>query len=308
MKIAEPTHDDSSLGRQTTDADSSTKSDPKDLDSGSKPDSLADAITSARKELFKVSSPAEDADDAITLATSKSRKWKPIKQYEKTADSTTDSGNPVVDLTGPGSNRRGTTFATNTNFKERKKTAAATTPGPGKAGKATKEDELKEVVAQVCIKILPGAKDIQETVLGLMHHCLTVLKERDKTACFVNANKSLTAHKLTDFPRDFTDFHDDWDVWDKPMKSFLNTIPAGRGRSFTGSFYFRSTWEPEKLFEKALLKMAAVAKLKGSIAIAVKACQCLNTERAVIFFNVPFCSATSLRDTLRKAMVKQKSD
>ena len=73
----------------------------------------------------------------------------------------------------------------------------------------TKEDRLKEVVAQVRIKILPGAEDIQETVLGLMHHCLTVLKEQDKTACFVNANKSLTAHKLTDFPKDFTDFYDD---------------------------------------------------------------------------------------------------
>jgi hypothetical protein len=195
-------------------------------------------------------------------------------------------------------------FATNTNFKERETAAAATTPGPGKA---TEEDELKEVVTEIRIKILPGAEDIQETVLGLMHHCLSVLKERDKTACFVNSKKSLTAHKLTDFPRNFTDFHDEWGVWDEPMKSFLNRIPAGRGRSFTGSFYFRNTWELEKLFEKALLKMAAVAKLKGSIAITVKACQCLNTERAVIFFNVPFCSANSLRDILRKAMVKQKS-
>jgi hypothetical protein len=42
--------DDSNLGRQTTDADSSTKSDPKYSDLGSKPDSLADAIASARKE------------------------------------------------------------------------------------------------------------------------------------------------------------------------------------------------------------------------------------------------------------------
>jgi hypothetical protein len=171
----------------------------------------------------------------------------------------------------------------------------------------TEEDELKEVVTQICIKILPGAEDIQETVLGLMHHCLTVLKERDKTACFVNSKKSLTAHKLTDFPRDFTDFHDDWGIWDEQMKSFLNTIPAGRERSFTGSFYFRSKWEPEKLFEKALLKMAAVAKLKGSISITVKACQCLDTEWAVIFFNVPFCSVNSLRGILRKAMVEQKS-
>ena len=68
---------------------------------------------------------------------------------------------------------------------------------------------MKEVVAQVHIKILPGDEDIQETVLGLMHHCLTVLKEQDKTACFVNTTKSLTANKLTDFPKDFTDFYDD---------------------------------------------------------------------------------------------------
>ena len=73
----------------------------------------------------------------------------------------------------------------------------------------TEEDELREVVTQDRIKILPRAEDIQEMVLGLMSHCLTVLKERDKTACFLNINKSLTAHKLTDFPKDFTDFHDD---------------------------------------------------------------------------------------------------
>ena len=196
MKISEAAHVDSNLGRQTTDADSSTKSDPKDLDSGSKPESLADVIASARKELFTVSSPAEDTDDAITVATAKSKKWKPIKCNEKAVVSLPDSGIPVVDLTGPGSNRR------DTNFKERETAAAATTPCPGKA---TEEDELKEVVVQIRIKILPGAEDIQETVLGLMHHCLSVLKERDKTACFVNSKKSLTAHKLTNFPRDFTD-------------------------------------------------------------------------------------------------------
>ena len=294
MKIAEPTQNGDN---------STTKSDPKDSESGSKSDSLAEAIASARKTLFRASLPVDnDADEAISVATSKSRKWKPIKRPEKIATSTSDN-TPIVDLTGTDS-RRGTSFAADTNFKEKEKAASTTTTGPGKA---TETDELREVVVQLRIKILPGAEDVQETVLGLMHHCLTVLKERDETACFVNSKKSLTAHKLTDFPRDFTDFHDDWGIWDEPMKSFLNTIPAGRGRSFTGSFYFRSTWEPEKLFEKTLLKMAAVVKLKGSIVIAVKACQCLDTERAIIFFNVPFCSAASLRNVLRKAMVEQKS-
>ncbi len=163
----------------------------------------------------------------------------------------------------------------------------------------TLDDELKECVAQIRIKILPGAEDIQETVLGLMQHCLTILQERDDTSCFLNAAKSLVAKKLTDFPRDFTDFHDDWGVWGKP-------IPKGKGRSFMGLFHFCSKWEADKLFEKTLLKMAAATKIKGTISIAVKLCQCLDTERAVIFFNVPYCSASSLRQLLRKAMVEQK--
>ena len=202
----------------------------------------------------------------ITVATAKSKKWKPIKRTGRTDDGrkANDSMTDVVDLTST-SNR--TTFAKSTNFKERDKTLAST---PGKAGNTTKEDELKEVVAQVRIKILPGAEDIQETVLALMNHCLTVLKEQDKTACFVNSTKSLIANKLTDFPKDFTDFYDNWGVWEEPLKSFLNTMPAGRGRSLSGSFYFRSTWDPDKLFEKVLLRMAAVAKIKGTITINMK--------------------------------------
>ncbi len=91
------------------------------------------------------------------------------------------------------------------------------------------------------------------------------------------------------------------------MKSFLNTMPKEKGRSFTGLFYFRSKWEAYKLFEKTLLKMAAATKLKGTISIAVKPCQCLDTKRAVIFFNIPYCSTSSLQQLLRKAMVEQKS-
>ena len=305
MKIVETEHSnrpgpDGPSGLHAADADSSTKSDPKDSDSGSKGGSLDDVIASARKELFKEKLSTTESDDAITTATSRSRKWKPIN---KMAGGKLDSSKTVVDLTDTGGNRRGTTFATDTNFKGKEASAAAT-PRPGRADK---NEDLKETVTQVRIRILPGAEDIQDTVFGLMHHCLTTLKERDNTACFANSERSLMAHKRTDFPRDFTDFYDDWGVWDEPTKSFLNTMPTGRGRSFTGSFYFRSTWEPEKLFEKTLLKMAAVPKLKGTIAITVKACQHLDTERAVILFNVPFCSASSLRSILRKAMTEQKS-
>ncbi len=54
-------------------------------------------------------------------------------------------------------------------------------------------EEMKECVAQLCIKIHAGAEDIQETVLGLMLHCLSNPHEQDKMACFVNAAKSLEA-------------------------------------------------------------------------------------------------------------------
>ncbi len=91
-----------------------------------------------------------------------------------------------------------------TNIKEREAQVAKRTPGKG----TTLDDELKECVAQIRIKILPGAKDIKETVLGLMQHCLTILQDRADTECFLNAAKSLVTKKLTDFPHDFTDFHD----------------------------------------------------------------------------------------------------
>jgi hypothetical protein len=48
--------------------------------------------------------------------------------------------------------------------------------------------------------------NVQEMVLGMMDHCLSILHERNKKAHFVNKKKSLEAYKVTDFPRDFTDF------------------------------------------------------------------------------------------------------
>ena len=59
---------------------------------------------------------------------------------------------------------------------------------------------MKECIARVRVKILAGAADIQETVIGLLGHCFVILQERNETACFVNAAKTLEAHNLTDFP------------------------------------------------------------------------------------------------------------
>jgi hypothetical protein len=211
MKITESKRDDNSktssnVMKLPTDADSTIKSDPKELDTESKADSLNDMIGSARKELFKSIPPPEVDDDAITLATAKSRKWVPIKSVVKatTISTTNENATLTIDLTGP-CHRRGATFAADTNFKESEAQAAKKTPGK----ETTSVDKPKECVAQIHIKILPGAEDIQETVLGLMHHCLTILQERDDMACFLNAAKSLAVKKLTYFPWDFTDFHDD---------------------------------------------------------------------------------------------------
>jgi hypothetical protein len=58
------------------------------------------------------------------------------------------------------------------------------------------------------------------------------------------------------------------------------------------------------LLEKTFLKMAGQKKLKGSIMVEMKPCQHLNTAREIIFFQVPNCDATRLRDTPQKAMTK----
>ncbi len=177
-----------------------------------------------------------------------------------------------------------------TNFKEREAPAVKKTP----AKEAEIAETMKECIAWLRVKILAGATDIQETVMGLLGYCLVILQERDKTVCFVNAAKNLKAHMLTDFPQDFTDFHDNWGKWDKPMKSFMTMMPKDKGESFMVSFYFQSKWEPVKLFEKTLLKMAGQTKHKGTITIKVKPCQYLDTEHPIIFFNLPFCSAQGL--------------
>jgi hypothetical protein len=63
-----------------TDTNSTIKSNPKELDTELKEDSLANMIASARKELFRATPPAEDNNDIITLATAKSKKWVPINK------------------------------------------------------------------------------------------------------------------------------------------------------------------------------------------------------------------------------------
>ncbi len=44
----------------------------------------------------------------------------------------------------------------------------------------------------------------------MVDHCLSILHEHKKKARFVNKKKSLEAYKAMDFPRNFTDFYDEW--------------------------------------------------------------------------------------------------
>ncbi len=70
-------------------------------------------------------------------------------------------------------------------------------------------------------------------------------------------------------------------------------------------FNFRSKWDPAALLEKTSLKMAMQTKIKGTITVEMKPCQCLDTAQDIIFFNPPFCDATGLKDFIHKALTKQ---
>jgi hypothetical protein len=76
--------------------------------------------------------------------------------------------------------------------------------------------------------------------MGMINLSLSILHERDKNACYLNRMKSLEASKATDFPKDFTDFYDDWGVWDKQIKAFANNIPTNKSQLFSVLFNFRS--------------------------------------------------------------------
>jgi hypothetical protein len=113
MKITESKQDDgsktsSNLMKLPMDTNSTIKSDPKESDTESKEDSLANMIASARKELFRATPPADNNDDIITLATAKSKKWVPIN---KVRDRTM-----TLSVTSTAPNCRSATFATDTIF------------------------------------------------------------------------------------------------------------------------------------------------------------------------------------------------
>ncbi len=137
MKITESKQDDgsetsSNLMKLPTDTDITIKSNPNELDTESKKDSLANMIASAQKELFRATPLAEGNNNIITLATAKSKKWVPIN---KARDWTMTSS---VTTTAP--KRRGAMFAADTNFKEKEGQPEKMTPAKAQDG----IEEMKE--------------------------------------------------------------------------------------------------------------------------------------------------------------------
>jgi len=232
-------------------------------------DSIVRAISSARKELF--------ASASSTKSSRSNKPWRPI--------------NPKDTSTQDAAASRSATFAAKTVFHER-----ASTPTDGDKTSS----KTNECVVRMRFKLPPC--DVQETLLGLLGHCLSVLQERDKSACILNRRKTLEAKRVSDLPRDFTDFYDKWGLWEEDICMFLNTIKDKGQQTFQASFYFRCSGNLDALFAKTLLKMAKQSQHKGTVSMERKPCQHLDTTRDIIFFNLPFCDAVGLRDYLKAAL------
>jgi hypothetical protein len=124
----------SNLIKLPTDTDSTIKNDPKESDSESKEDSLANMIASARKELLRATPPADDNDSIITLATAKSKKWVPInKARDWTMTLSVITTTPKC---------HGAMFAADMNFKEKE-------GQPSKTTAAKAQDGVEEM--KVCV-------------------------------------------------------------------------------------------------------------------------------------------------------------
>jgi hypothetical protein len=230
-------------------------------------DSIARAISSAWKELFVSASG--------TKSSRPNKAWPPI----------TSKDTPTQDAGAS----RGATFAAKTVFHEHSST-------PADGNKTT--SKTNDCVVRMRFKLQPC--NVQETLVGLLAHCLSVLEEWDKSACVLNRRKTLEARRVSDLPRDFTNFYDEWGLWEEDICMFLNTIKNKGQCTFQASFYFRCSGDPDALFTKTLLKMAKQSQHKGTVSIERKPCQHLDTTRDIIFFNLPFCDAVGLRDYLKR--------
>jgi hypothetical protein len=130
-------------------------------------DSVARAISSTRKELF-----ASSLCKAATSTTQGKRAWKPII-----------SKDTPLQAEGGG---EGATFSAETVFHER-----STTPTDSSNTAST----ANVCVVRMRFKLQPC--NVQESLICLLAHCLSVLHERDKSACILTRKKTLEAKKVS---------------------------------------------------------------------------------------------------------------
>ncbi len=126
-------------------------------------DSIERAISSTRKELF-----VSTSSKSLSKSSGAAKAWRPI----------TPRDTPAQDVDAS----RGATFAAKTVFHERSST-------PTDGDKTT--SKTNDCVVRICFKLQPC--DVQETLIGLLAHCLSVLQEQDKSACVLNRRKTLEA-------------------------------------------------------------------------------------------------------------------
>jgi hypothetical protein len=129
--------------------------------------SIAMAISSARKALF--------ASASGTKSSQSNKSWRPIAAKDTSTQDAVAS--------------RSATFAAEMVFHER-------APTPTDGDKTTLK--TNECVVRMQFKLQPC--DVQETLIGLLAHCLSVLQERDKSACVLNRRKTLEARRVSDLP------------------------------------------------------------------------------------------------------------
>jgi hypothetical protein len=158
-------------------------------------DSIAKAISSTRKELFgsaKGRAIEGKVNKGATETVRCTKTWRPIIPRDTPAQAE-----------GGG---KGATFSAETIFHEQSLTPT------DRAKIASKHHEC---VVGMHFKLQPC--DVQETLVGLLAHCLAVLQERDKSACILNRQKSLEAKRVSDLPCNFMDFYNKWGLWEEDI-------------------------------------------------------------------------------------------
>ncbi len=221
-----------SLGLGTAKSDPSSESSAKESRGGN--NSIKASIAAMQANLFKGlaqdSAELEEEPNSTAKLRKKKGKCAPWVHVAKAA------ATPLAEET-----KQSAIFAEGAQLNEKQHKPAKKTPGKG-------ESNLFISVICIKIKLFHGVLEVQAAIMALLDYCLATLQERDKHARLLSRNKKEEAFKAKDLPQDFTDFYNEWGLWDNRTQSFLNTIPEGKSRFFSASFWFKCEMLPKVLF------------------------------------------------------------